>query len=398
MNLWESLVGMEDVELTSAEPEKSLWEINSQKIEVFQVSRIDPLTFRFRISRTNHSALQALCRKRGDSLRILRRHGLYWMIKSLCRRPVLAAGVFLLLLLGTYLPTRVMFVRVDGNEQIPSRQILDAAEASGIRFGAARREVRSEKVKNTLLTLVPELQWAGVNTSGCVATVSVRERPVADPPRPKNQVASIVAARDGYILSGTVIRGTPCFRVGQAVNEGQVLISGYTDCGISIQATEAEGEVVAQTIRNITAVTPSKADFRLEEEGTFRRYSLLIGKKRLNLWKGSGNVAASCGRIDKEYFVTLPGGFRLPVALCVEKYTQYGVVPMDVGQQEAELALSAFSDRYLRDQMVAGRILDKTEGIVWENGIYCLDGKYTCEEMIGRVRREQIGDWNGENR
>ena len=89
-------------------------------------------------------------------------------------RPVLLAGLGILFLLAMYLPSRVLFIRVEGNMQIPDRQILAAAEECGIRFGASRREVRSEKVKNALLSSVPQLQWAGVNTAGCVATISVR--------------------------------------------------------------------------------------------------------------------------------------------------------------------------------------------------------------------------------
>ena len=36
--------------------------------------------------------------------------------------------------------------------------------------------IRSEKVKNSLLQRIPQLQWAGINTDGCVAVISVREK------------------------------------------------------------------------------------------------------------------------------------------------------------------------------------------------------------------------------
>ena len=80
-------------------------------------------------------------------------------------------GLCLLLLLVCILPTRVLFMRVEGNESIPENLILEAAEDCGIRFGASRSAVRSEKVKNGILSRISELQWVGVNTKGCIAVI-----------------------------------------------------------------------------------------------------------------------------------------------------------------------------------------------------------------------------------
>lgn len=397
MDLWKSLAGMVEVELTSAEPEAALGAINGKGIELFDIRQKTELTLEFRVRRRDCRTLSRLCERRGETLNILGRMGLYWTLRRLTRRPVLLAGMALFLGMALYLPSRVLFVRVEGNRAVPARQILAAAEDSGIRFGASRRDVRSEKVKNALLSAVPELQWAGVNTAGCVATISVRERTQTQDQEQSYEVASIVAARDGYILSGTVTRGTALFQVGQAVREGQVLISGYTDCGLSIRATRAQGEIVAQTSRVVEAVTPSENISRGKVREVKRKISLLLGKKRINLWKDSGILDPTCGRMYWQYTLTLPGGFCLPVSLCVETYTLCdtgaGVLP----QEAAQATLSDFARQYLTAQMVAGEIRNCQEMVTQDDGFYRLRGDYVCTEMIGRVRKEQIGDTDGEN-
>ncbi len=397
MDLWKSLAGMLEVELTSAEPEAALSAVNNGRIALFRVERRGALTLGFQILRRDYPALSRLCEKRGESLKIVKRRGLYWAGQSLLRRRTLLLGLALLLALALFLPSRVLFIRVEGNVTVPTRQILEAAESCGIRFGASRREVRSEKVKNALLGAVPQLQWAGVNTAGCVATISVGERTETETTEQEWAVTSIVAARDGYILSGTATRGSALFQPGQTVTEGQVLISGYTNCGICIQATQAEGEIIAQTSRELEAVTPSQLLQRTAQRDSGRSYSLLIGKKRINLWKDSGIWDASCGRMYEEYVLTLPGGFQLPLALCVETYIAYNTQPLDVPQEDAEAALQGFAERYLSGQMVAGEILDSVQRFSPEDGLYRLKGDYVCREMISRVRREEIGDRNGEN-
>lgn len=397
MNLWRSLEGMMEVELTSAEPELSLEKINGSKIDVYHVRQQSPLTFLFSIRRADYPVLLRLCEKRGETLKIRKKSGLYWTGKALLKRPALLIGMTILLSFILFLPSRVFFVQVEGNTSIPSRKILAAAEECGIHFGASRRLVRSERVKNRLLAAVPELQWAGVNTAGCVATISVRERSAPAQGTGPYEVTSIVAARDGYLLSGTVTSGTPLFTVGQTVKEGEVLISGYADTGICLRASRAEGEVFAQTSRDLTVITPSVYWQRDQELGSAKKISLILGKKRINLWKDSGNLDMGCGRIRNRYTLTLPGGFALPISLEMETISSYEMVLTELPRSRAETALQSFAESYLLQSMIAGEILQQRETLFQENGIYSLEGEYRCVEMISRVHREQIGEEHGED-
>ena len=392
MQFWKSLAGLVEVEITSADIGAAFQAINACEITVYHAKQVGNLTARFIIRRVDYWKLAALMVKRGENLKIYKRRGIYWSIRKLITRPVLLAGLTILLTLVFTLPTRILFVQIEGNHIVPQNQILAAAETCGISFWASRREVRSEKMKNALLSAVPQLQWAGINTYGCVAVISVREKANTVPVPSESQVASIVAARDGLIDSITVTRGNALCATGQVVKEGQVLISGYKDCGIYIQATRAEGEVYGRTYRNLDTVTPSVYMKRETTTQEKQKYSLLVGKKRINLWKDSGIWPTTCGRMYEEYYITLPGGFRLPVAFVRETFTFYEMVESETEQTHAQNLLSSFAEDYIASQMVAGQILQKREFVRLEDGAYCLNGQYLCREMIGRVRTEQIGE------
>jgi sporulation protein YqfD len=332
--------------------------------------------------------LVQLLQRCGASLKIVGRSGLYWKTEALFRRPVLIA-VFLILMISAFLlPGRILFISVDGNTGIPDRQILSAAEDCGIRFGASRKLVRSEKVKNALLAAVPQLQWAGVNTSGCTAVISVRERLPEENPKEYHGVSNMTAIRDGYILSATVTSGTAHCMPGEAVKEGQLLISGYTDCGICIRASRAEGEIFAQTKRNLSAATPQNIHSIQESADRLSQISLLIGKKRINLWKDSRISHGSCGRMYEEYYVSLPGGFRLPLAVCADRRQSYTLTETTIPEKDAKQQLQQFSQDYLLRQMVAGQILNKQQTVSSAQGLYRLESQYTCAEMIGKEQRE----------
>ena len=393
MGLIRSITGMVAVEMDSADIPALLSAIAELGIPVFHAEIKGELTLQLRIRREDWRGVRTLCRRRGERVRIRNRLGLYWELKGLLHRPVLLAGFAALVLLVLLLPRCVLFVRVEGNHRIPDARILEAAADSGIRFGATRREVRSERMKNALLDAVPQLQWAGVNTYGCLAVISVRERPAQEQELLESGgIGSIVAACDGLVLSATASRGTCLCRPGQAVARGEVLISGYTDLGLAIGATRAEGEIFAQTRRLLRAVTPLEARLRGDQQEKVVKFSLLIGKTRINFWKGSGICGGSCGRMYEEYYITLPGGFRLPIALIKETVTVSEIRTVPLDPTALQVSMERFGKDYMCRQMICGSIQGESMEYLEENGILMLKGEYLCTEMIGRFRQEKIGE------
>jgi len=385
------LTGMVEGRLICADPADALEAVRTGGICLRNICPEGELELSFQADRRDWLALEELARRKGYLLKAIGKQGLYWELQSLAKRPVLVTGMAFLLALVLWLPTRVLFFQVEGNDTVPARMILEAAEDCGIRFGASRRQVRSEKMKNALLGKLPELQWAGINTSGCTAVISVRERQETIPEK-KNMPGTIVAVRDGFITECTVTAGSPLCAPGQTVKADQTLISPYTDCGICIRVTGAKGEVFAQTRHKIRAVTPTNITLRLSEGSTSRRYSILLGKKRINLWKDSGISPATCGRMYAEYYLTLPGGFRLPAAICVETVTSWESGSADRDPEVMERSLKEFARDTVLGRMISGTVLQEDFQVAQEENLWVLEAGYVCTEMIGREIRGKIGE------
>jgi hypothetical protein len=281
---------------------------------------------------------------------------------------------------------------VEGNDRIPAARILEAAQMSGLGFGTQTREVRSEKVKNVLLEQIPKLQWAGVNLRGCVAVIQVREREESPLMEEENGICHIVAARDGVVSQCTAYRGNLLCAPGQAVSEGQISTSGFTDTGLVIRAEQASGEIFAQTIRRLEVMLPRQSYAKCPEKGKYRRVSVCIGKKRINLWKNSGISSAICDRMYKEYYVTLPGGFRLPVSLTVEEFCPFSASAVSLAENDAQLLLADYAQLYLRRIMNSGTIRDSSVQLQLTERTASLAGEYHCMEMIGKMQRLEIGE------
>ena len=374
MNLIWMLKGWISLELTSAQVQTRLREFAAQtRLEAIELP--DPLTARFRVCARDAEKLR-ICD--GEELKLLERGGLPVLTEWLKRWRIAALAVVLLGILTVALPTRIWFLEVRG-EGIPPALVLEHARSCGVYFGASRRSIRSEQVKNHLLWAIPELRWAGVNTEGCRAVITVSVRDGAEPVQEK-QPGHIVAGVDAVVTELIPRSGTAQVSPGQAVKAGEILISGTTDLGHSILFGQADGEVFGLTRRVIRAVLPEETLLRGAEGRTVKKFSLRIGKKYVNFSNDSGILHGTCVKMRTVKNITLPGGFQLPVALVTDCYRLCQA--QSVSREMDPGALLNQARRYAHRQMTAGVILSEQMQLR-EDGLTVVFG---CRELIGVFR------------
>ena len=266
MGIWRSAAGSVRLRITSADFPESLKILTDLGIDLRDVVYEDNLSVCVTLNRTDCRMAVKKLEAKGDQCTVIRRNGIFWSVLQIKNRPVLLLGILLMVFLSFYIPSKVYFIQIQGNDTVPSRAIAEKVREIGLEFGCDREKIQNEHLKNILLESIPQLDWVGITTTGCVATVSVKEKISEEKPLdPKYLVASLVAACDGVVESVTATRGFALCRPGQAVQQGQVLISGYEDLGLSIKATYAQGEVYARTQRFLQAITPVTYTFRKDE-------------------------------------------------------------------------------------------------------------------------------------
>lgn len=389
MRILESLLGYVTVVITTASPESFLQSLNQNGVSLQNVYFLDLLTVRLEVKRTDYGKVRLISNKAGAKIRIERKSGIYWSLKGLKKRPLLLLGVAAILLLTLLLPTRVLFVQVIGNDRLPAALIIEKAELCGISFGASRRSVRSEETKNQLLSVLPELRWAGVNTYGCVAVITVEEKMPVKENQKVEGIGHVIAQKDGIISEMTILRGTGLCSVGQAVRKGQVLVSGYIDHGISIEGVCADAEVWGYTGNVLHMVAPADRYMTIEKKAPKTNYRLIVGKKLINFGKDSGISGAECVRMYEERYLTLPGGFRLPIGLICETIIPRHITVYRNNCSDSYTWLDNAAEDYLRSQMLSGEILHSNTRTECNDSLCTLYGSYRCREIIGLMRSEE---------
>lgn len=381
------------IRIISADIERVLTVLTGNGIELINIARIDYLTVEVTIFKHDFGGTKVILDKLNSSFAVIQQKGLLFSIRRAIKRPVLVLGFILFILLTQCLSERIFFIQIQGNDHVSTAEILNHAEQYGVKFGTKAADIRSEELKNVLMQRIPNLQWVGITTSGTVATIHVKERSVdAQKDTVTLQSYGICAARDGMITEMVIKRGTPLVSVGEQVREGDILVSGYTDCGIKIRFEIPDAEIFAYTTRENSFVTLPETNIRTKIIDEHCCFSIRIGKKVINLCNHSGIHDTTCVKMYEEDYWTLPGGFQLPISVkqvtCRSYETRKSEV-MDISQW-----LPQFAARYLHRQMIAGVILQ--EELFWRNPCE-LTGTYVCHEMIGQVKSEEKFNHNAED-
>jgi len=377
------------LEVKCASIPELLTKLTDGGVTIQEMEYVDLLTFNCCVPWKDYRKLLYILDKCGAEGKILRRKGFLLILGQLRKRPVLLFGVLLLFALILFLPTRILFVSVTGNERISTRQILERAAANGVSFGTSRQSIRSEKIKNALLADISELQWVGINTYGCLAVISVQEHSEAAEKPLLPSMDGMVAAKDGIITDISVTRGTTLCKVGQAVKRGQLLISGIADYGICVKETGADGEIYAQTGNVLRVVSPRIGAKKGIINRTQKRYSIILGKKLINFYKDSGISGGSCDRMYTQSYLILPGGLQLPISFVIEEINYYETELISISENDMDW-ITTSAENYLLDHTVAGEILKKTVSVKFYESVCELYGVYQCREIISRHQNKGV--------
>ena len=321
-------------EIRGAAPLRCLNALGEAGIEAKRAERADEFTLRLTLDERDYSPAAAIAARRECELARISSRGGALLARRLRRRiALLTAAVvcFALLAAGSLF---VWEIDISGCESVTEGEVRRALASAGVAEGSFWPAWDADAVKNHLLLEIPELAWAGVSVSGSRAEVRVRERIERPELASDGAPGSITAAASGIIERMEVYEGAPAVSVGDAVAAGETLVSGEMASAVGdTRYVRARAAVTARTYVELTACAPLKYG-RLLEADTHSRWSLIIGSKRVNFFRGSSQTPPGCGKIIEEYPLAWEGVFRLPVTLVRETVIEYAA-----GEAEEDPAL-----------------------------------------------------------
>ena len=343
------LRGQVRVRAECAFPERVLNLCGAQDLAFWDLEWESPTAFTCRLSRRDWKKLREVGKNLDCTFDLVGLEGAPYFLLRFRHRQALVVGMVgcaLALFLGSFF---IWDLRVEGNETVPTEEILRALEKNGVGLGTFGLSLDGEDIRNHVLLDVPELSWIAVNVSGCRAEVQVRERQPEAVRIDRREPCNLVARRAGLVKKIQTIGGVACVVPGSAVTEGQILISGVEDTDtVGARVLAGMGKVEARTWYDLTVSMPLTA---MEKRWTGEEktgVSLVFGTRRIKFFSNSSIEGANYDKMTKRYPWVL-FGVPLPVTLVVEGWRFYEPVPVPQDAARAEEAAEAILTAQLRE-------------------------------------------------
>ena len=220
---FEQVGGIISVLLLGENPEKVINMALARGIIITDLKK-QPDGMHFKIRSSAFSALQSIAEENGYSLKIVNKRGLPFYKAILKRRMGFIVGGIIFILSLYLLSSFVMFIEVNGNQNVDSTRILQSAARYGLQPGAPKWNFSRSIIEKNMLVEIEELSYVCVEIRGISARIKVVEKvlPEEDITGPCN----MVAAKDGVIKEVLVLEGQSRVAAGDVVARGDILISG----------------------------------------------------------------------------------------------------------------------------------------------------------------------------
>ncbi len=194
------------------------------------------------MSVSDYKKLKKYKQKTGVRIKILKKRGLRFTFSKVKKRPGLIVGLFFSIILYLFLSSCYWVIDVNENTDYSKEEILNCAYQNGLYEGVLKGEIDEALLATKIMNDLEDLKWVSINTMGSTVEIAVKESAETPINYIDNEVSNITAEKTGVIKSIEAKQGTVLVKIGEAVSQGQVLVTGVWDSNFGKNEWQIEEE------------------------------------------------------------------------------------------------------------------------------------------------------------
>ncbi len=331
--------------------------------------------------------LHKASRQTKSQVRVKRKYGLPFILNKYRFRLGFFIGIFLYAGMIYVLSLYVWNVKVTGNENISSEEILQAMSELGVSSGTLKSHIDVPLVNQYAMIKLPGMSWLSINISGSYAEISVKEKAKIPEVVAEDKPCNIKANFDGQIERIETYKGTCIVGVGDAVVKGQLLINGVVeDYFGSNSFVHADGKVFAKTRRKFSEEIITSKMQCIDTGKVINRYKVKILGVEIpfRLWENTDDTY----RLEIENYKLNLFGVNLPVSVYTERWYEQVCDIKEVSFEEAKKeAIDSINTKRV-NEFPNIQILGENNREFDKDGRRFVEVEYICIEDIGN--KEEI--------
>ena len=332
----------------------------SKKILLWNIKRKKSTLVYCNISIKNFKRIKEVAKKSNCRIKIEDRKGLPFIFKRYKKRKIFLIIIAIIFGLIIFSSKYIWNIEIQGIEKINKQEIIEELNKEGLEIGKAKRKIDRKKVINNIRLKRNDISWIEINLKGTNAIVSIAES--SEKPKIVNddEYCNIISNQRGVITKITAQTGTALKKVGDIVDEGEVLIGGYMEGKYTdTRYVHAKGNVEAKVWKTKRKRIKLKNSITTETGNSEAKYTININKIKINLYKSLPNFE-KYDTINISKKIRIFSNFYLPIELKKVVYKELKDEPKTYGEKEAkELLLNELEEEFEKEKIPKEKIKNK---------------------------------------
>ena len=227
-----------------------------------------------------------IAKKLQCKIKIEKKRGLPFIINRYRKRKIFLSAlvvIFIVLCISSNYIWNID-IQIEDNQQL--NDIAEDIKEAGLQTGMQKKEVKTEEIINKIRLKRADISWIGISLKGTNAIVRVVKAKEAPDLIDEKECCNIVAKKAGTITQIIAQNGTAQVKIGDTVQEGQILIQGTMEGKYTgIRYVHSLGEVKAIVQYTKTDKIQLKEEQKVKTGKKETKYGIKFNKFQINFYK-----------------------------------------------------------------------------------------------------------------
>jgi len=386
-NLFRYFKGYLFVIIDSNSPERFLNLCKTRDIETWNLQNIDE-KYAFYISAKDFKRLKEILKKTQMKLIIKKRVGIPFFMFKYRKHYSFIVGIFLSAIMLYGMSLFVWDISIDGNLMYTDNMLITYLNKNNIEPGILVKDLNCNGLESEIRSEFPDITWVSAEISGTRLIIHVKENDGDVIKKNNNEISDIVASRNGVVTKIITRSGIPKVKVGDAVTQGMVLVSGtvviYNDAKEPIKNNYvcSDADIYINTQYDYSDELLLKHEYKIYTGRTITKKTYNILGKQIELGI-SFKRFDECDVFTEDSVVHLTDNFCLPVRTGEKVYQEYYMADGLYSDEEARKILNDNYTIFVKKLKEKGiQIIDSSAKIEVINDKYVMSGQVTVNEAM----------------
>ena len=355
----------------------------NKKIVIWKLKRNKDIDLELNVRIKDFKEIVKIAKKTRCRISIVKKKGVPFIVNRYRKRKIFGVAILLVITLIVVSSNFIWNVEIQ-SEDDQFFNIEQDLNDSGLKIGVLKNKINTKEIINNVRLKRSDIAWMGIEikgTNAIVKLVKAKEKPDI---LKEDEYCNIVSEKPGIITKISAQNGTAQVKVGDTVNKGTILISGWIEGKYTgIRYVHSKGEIQAKVWYTKNKTINLKQEIKEKTGNVENKYTIKINNFEINLQKRVSKFKFY-DTINAEKKFKIFSDFYLPISIVKTTYEEENNIQKTYTIDEAKkIAIDELENELNNEIDNKENILDKIVNVYEKDNQLEVYVTYEVQENIG---------------